>query len=65
MSGLQSPHKLLNKYLEQYIACPPGDTGLPFTLDEPDLCIRVEVRGFDWDRLKLGSPFVIQLLVPV
>jgi hypothetical protein len=30
-------HKLLNKYLEQYLTCPLGDTGLPFTSEEPDL----------------------------
>ncbi|KAF8622267.1 hypothetical protein AX15_007143 [Amanita polypyramis BW_CC] len=29
MNGLQSPHKLLNKYLEGHITCPAGDTGLP------------------------------------
>ena len=44
MNGLQSPHKLLNVCLEQYcITYPPGDIGLPFTLDEPDLHINVEV----------------------
>ena len=48
MNGLQSPHKLLNECLEQ-ITCPPGDTGLPFTLNEPDLCIKVEVN-LDRDR---------------
>ncbi|KAF8338586.1 hypothetical protein F5887DRAFT_1236729 [Amanita rubescens] len=55
MNGLQSPHKLLNKYLEQHITCPPGDTGLPFTSDEPDLRIKVELKGFDWERLR-GTP---------
>ncbi|KAF8341836.1 hypothetical protein F5887DRAFT_1062436 [Amanita rubescens] len=55
MNGLQSPHKLLNKYQEQHITCPPGDTGLPFTSDEPDLRIKVELKGFDWERLRLNS----------
>jgi hypothetical protein len=55
MNGLQSPHKLLNKYLEQYITCAPGDTGLPFTSDEPDLRIKFEWKDFEWERLRLGS----------
>lgn len=55
MNGLQSPHKLLNEYLEQHITCPPGDTGLPYSSDEPDLRIKVELKGFDWHRLQLGS----------
>lgn len=55
MNGLQSHHKLLNKYLEGHITCPPGDTGHAFTLCEPDLISVVDVGGFDWDRLELGS----------
>ncbi len=54
MNGLQSPHKLLNKYLEQHLTCPPGDTGDPFTSNEPDPFIDVKVKGFDWDKLQLG-----------
>ncbi|KAF8352173.1 hypothetical protein F5887DRAFT_16705 [Amanita rubescens] len=46
MNGLQSPHKLLNKYLEGHITCPPGDTGHPFTLGEPDLITVVNVGSF-------------------
>ena len=55
MNGLQSPHKLFNKYLEAHITCPPGDTGDSFTLGEPDLISVVDVGGFDWDRLQSGS----------
>lgn len=55
MNGLQSPHKLLNRFLESHITSPPGDTGHPFTLDEPDLTVVVDVRGFEWDRLQSGS----------
>jgi len=54
MNGLQSPHKLLNEYLERHITCLPDDTGDPFTSDEPDLFIDVQVRGFEWERLQLG-----------
>ncbi|KAF8343670.1 hypothetical protein F5887DRAFT_1134740 [Amanita rubescens] len=54
-NGLKSPHKLLNKYLEQYITCFPGDTGNPFTSDEPNLHIHVKLRGFNWDRIQLDS----------
>ena len=54
MNGLQSPHKLLNKYLEEYLTCPPGDTGEPFTSDEPNPFIDIKVNGFDWDKLQLG-----------
>ena len=54
MNGLQSPHKLLNEYLEKHITCLPGDTGDPFTSDERDFFIHVQVRGFDWERLQLG-----------
>ncbi|KAK2464549.1 hypothetical protein APHAL10511_003407 [Amanita phalloides] len=55
MNGMQSPHRLMNKYLERYITCLPGDTGDPFTADEPDLLIDIQMRGFEWDRFKLDS----------
>jgi hypothetical protein len=64
MNGLQSPHKLLNKYIKAHTACLPGDTGNPFTWDEPDLCIEVQLRGFEWDRLQSGR-LVVQLLIPL
>jgi len=54
MNGLESPHKMLNEYLEEYLTCPPGDTGDPFTSSEPDLSINVKVKGFEWDKLQLG-----------
>lgn len=54
MNGLQSPHKLLNIYLEEHLNCPPGDTGDPFTSDESNPFIDIEVKGFDWDKLQLG-----------
>lgn len=54
MNGLQSPHRLLNKYLEEYLTCLPGDTGDPFTLREPNPFIDIKVKGFDWDKLRSG-----------
>ena len=53
-NGLESPHILLNRYLEQYIHCPPGDMDFyePFTLWEPPLRIQPMVRTFDWERLR-------------
>ena len=53
-NGLESPHTLLNKYLEQYIQCPPGDMDfyVPFTQLEPPLHIKPMVRTFDWERLQ-------------
>lgn len=55
MNGLHSPHKLLNEYLYEHLDCFPGDIGDPFISDEPDLHIKVTVKGFDWDRLQLDS----------
>ncbi|KAM6498788.1 hypothetical protein JOM56_006736 [Amanita muscaria] len=52
MNGLQSPHKLLNQYIKAHTTCLPGDSGLDFTLNEPGLHIKVDVRGFEWERLK-------------
>lgn len=54
MNGLQSPHRVLNKYLEEHLTCPPGDTGEPFTSDEHNIFIEINVKGFEWDRLHLG-----------
>ncbi|KAM6498794.1 hypothetical protein JOM56_006742 [Amanita muscaria] len=52
MNGLQSPHKLLNEYIKAHTTCLPGDSGLDFTSNEPKLHIKVDVRGFEWERLK-------------
>ena len=61
---MQSPHKLLNELLKDYISCLPGDTGEPFTSDEDNLQIKVSTVGFDeWDRLKSGR-FILQLPIP-
>lgn len=54
MNGLQSPYKLFNKYFEEYLTCLPGNTGNPFTSDEPNLFIDIKVKGFEWDKLQLS-----------
>ena len=63
MNGLQSPHKLLNSYIENHVGCLPGDTGEPFYLKEPSLQIEVYMLGFEWEWLKTGR-FVLQLPIP-
>jgi len=63
INGLRSPHKLLNEYIKELTGCPPGDTGEPFTSDEPPLQIAVEMLGFDWGRLQSGR-LVLQLPIP-
>ena len=62
-NGLESPHKLLNTYIEAHAGCPPGDLGEPFSEGEPNPKIRVQLRGFEWDKLK-SSRFVPQLSIP-
>ena len=62
-NGLESPHKLLNKYIEGHTTCLPGDTGDPFTLDEPELSIEFRLMGFEWARLQSGR-LVLQLAIP-
>ena len=34
---------------------PLGDQGEAFTLNEPDLRMAINVRGFDWDRFGDGK----------
>ena len=53
-NGLDSPHTLLNRYIEQYLRCLPGDVDYyePLTLWEPPLHIQPLVRTFDWERLR-------------
>ena len=51
-NGLESPHTLLNRYLEQYFLCPPGDVDFYEPLREPALRIQPMVRSFDWERLR-------------
>ena len=63
INGLESPHKLLNQYIEAHADCLPGDLGEPFLNGEPDPKIAVELRGFEWDRLKLGR-FVLLVFRP-
>ena len=62
-NGLRSPHRLLNEYIKEHTGCLPGDTGEPFTSDEPPLQITVRILGFEWERLKIGR-FVLQLPIP-
>lgn len=63
MTGMESPHKVLNEYIEQHIGCLPHDRGEPFTKDEPDLQMDISVIGFNWKRLEAGEYF--PLLVPL
>ena len=61
-NGLESPHKLLNGFIRQ-MGCPPGDTGGRFTEYEDEPQIGIQMLGFDWGRLELGT-FVLQLPIP-
>ena len=63
MNGLQLPHTLLNEYIKDHTDCLPGDTGKPFSSNEPRLQIRVRMLGFEWKRLETGR-FVLQLPIP-
>ena len=63
MNGLESPHKLLNEYIQGHTTCLPGDTGDPFALSEPDLHVEVRMMSFEWDRLRTGK-LVLQLPIP-
>jgi hypothetical protein len=61
MNGLESPHKLLSEYIKRHTTCLPGDSsGITFTSNEPQLHIDVEIKKFDWDRLRRGT-LVLQL----
>ena len=62
-TGLASPHKLLNEFIKRHTTCFPGDRGEDFTKNEPALRIKVNVRGFEWDRFGNGK-FVLQFLAP-
>ncbi|KIL71414.1 hypothetical protein M378DRAFT_6158 [Amanita muscaria Koide BX008] len=64
MNGLQSPHKLLNEYIKAHTTCLPGDSGPDFTSNEPELHIKVDVIGFDWERLK-KDPTALQEAVQI
>ena len=64
INGLESPQKLLNKYIKDYTTCIPGNNGFPFTTNEPELpklIIEVPMTGFDWERLQKGR-LVLYLL---
>ncbi|KAF8523132.1 hypothetical protein BU17DRAFT_86285 [Hysterangium stoloniferum] len=53
-NGLESPHRLLNKYIQQYALCIPGDSlsSEPFIVKEHPLQIEPKLRGFDWEKLR-------------
>jgi hypothetical protein len=56
-NGLQSPHELLNKYIEGHTTDTsylPGTGEEEFTLYEPALKITVGIRSFEWERLATG-----------
>ena len=55
MAGFQSPHKLLNRFIEDHTGCLPGDTGLPFVTQESDLRIEISLMSFEWDRFGAGE----------
>ena len=63
MNGLQSPHKLLNKYIKELTTRSPGDACEPFTSEEPDILTEFSLGGFEWHRLKSGR-LAVQLLIP-
>ena len=51
----------MNRYIEAHTTCLPGDTGEPFTSDEPELRIEVQtLTGFEWrlGRLVLQLPIL-------
>lgn len=64
-NGLESPHKLLNEYIKAHTTCLPGDTGDFFTSSEPELDVKVEVMGFDWERLQSGRLVILWPLIPL
>jgi len=51
-NGLESPHKILNKYIEAHMPCSLDQAGLPFTLEEPGIRPISKLMGFEWDRLQ-------------
>ena len=63
INGLESPHKLLNRYIKAHADCLPGDLGESFLEGEPDPKVEIQLRGFEWGRLKSGR-FVLQLSIP-
>ncbi|KAF8522941.1 hypothetical protein BU17DRAFT_86519 [Hysterangium stoloniferum] len=60
-NGLESPHRLLNQYIQKYALCPPGDSlsSESFIVKEDKLHIEPKLRGFDWEILR-ESPEGIQ-----
>jgi len=64
MTGLESPHKLLNEFIVRHSTRFPVDRGEPFTTNEPDLRMEINVRGFDWERFGDGK-LVLHLPIPL
>ena len=56
MNGLQSPHRIFNKYIEWHTTCIPGDSGLSFLSDEPSPRYELAINNFDWERLQKSRP---------
>jgi hypothetical protein len=54
MNGLQSPHRLFNKYIEQYADYAPLDFSDVLLEHEPEVQIKVKLRTFDWAKLEQG-----------
>lgn len=50
----------MNEYIKGHTSCILGDTGEPFTSDEPGLQITVQMQGFDWERLEIDSRAVTE-----
>ena len=62
MTGLESPHKLPNEFIFRHSTRFPVVHGEPFTMNESDLRMEINVRGFDWEKFGDGN-LVLQLRV--
>jgi hypothetical protein len=61
-NGLQSPHRLFNAYIEAYTDYYPLDCPNELLVGEPEVQVKVDLRTFDWEKLKKGTYLLPQLL---
>jgi hypothetical protein len=54
MNGLQSPHKLFNAYIKAYANYAPLDYDDALLVDEGEVQVKVDLKSFEWERLKKG-----------
>jgi len=62
VNGLQSPHRLFNKYIEQYANYAPLDFSDTLLEHEPEVQIQVKLGTFEWVKLEQGAclfPFLV------